>query len=158
MDAPVTEEEMPEIESSVPTFVLTQLDVYHWGPFVGRHCAVIELEGTAIIGPTASGKTTLVDALMTLLTQNPKYNLASTGGHESDRDLISYVRGVSGPGNNSGNTDHITRPGKTVSGICARFSNGEKLLSLAGIFWIEDNSMSTADLQKLWIFSDRDAH
>lgn len=29
---------------------------------------------------------------MTLLCANPRYNLASTGGHESDRDLVSYVR------------------------------------------------------------------
>src|SRR6266567_4348007 len=53
-----------------------------------RHSAQIDLEGTAIIGPTGSGKTTLVDALMTLITATPRYNLASTGGHESDRDLV----------------------------------------------------------------------
>src|SRR5580658_2404313 len=99
------------------TFVLTHLEVFNWGAFAGRHSAQIDLEGTAIIGPTGSGKTTLVDALMTLITANPRYNLASTGGHESDRDLVSYIRGVSGAGNNSGDDEHIARPGKTVSGI-----------------------------------------
>ncbi|MEH6562995.1 MAG: ATP-binding protein, partial [Marinobacter sp.] len=61
-------------------FILTHLDLYNWGPFGGRHCAEIDSKGTAIIGPTGSGKTTLVDALMTLLTHQPRYNLASTGG------------------------------------------------------------------------------
>lgn len=68
------------------------------GGFQGYHRAEIDPSGTAVIGPTGSGKTTLVDALMTLLCANPRYNLASTGGHESDRDLVSYVRGVTGPG------------------------------------------------------------
>src|SRR6185437_15256167 len=93
------------------SYVLTHLDVYDWGTFGGRHSAPIDPAGTAIIGPTGSGKTTLVDALMTLLVANPRYNLASTGGHESDRDLVSYVRGVAGAGNDSNDNEHITRPG-----------------------------------------------
>jgi uncharacterized protein YPO0396 len=136
------------------TFVLTHLEVFNWGAFTGRHSAQIDLEGTAIIGPTGSGKTTLIDALMTLITAHPRYNLASTGGHESDRDLISYIRGVSGAGNNSGDNDHIARPGKTVTGIAARFSNGEKHLSIAAIFALEDSSSAAADLKRLWIFSE----
>ena len=61
--SPVLRAPLPEL-----TFVLTQLDVYNWGAFSGRHTAHFDLEGTAIIGPTGSGKTTLVDALMTLIT------------------------------------------------------------------------------------------
>ena len=75
------------------SFLLTSLEVFNWGPFQGKHRCEIDPHGSAIIGPTGSGKTTLVDALMTLLAPLPKYNLASTGGHESDRDLISYIRG-----------------------------------------------------------------
>src|ERR1700722_13352945 len=112
------------------TFVLTQLEVYNWGAFAGRHVARFELGGTAIIGPTGSDKTTLVDALMTLITANPRYNLASTGGHQSDRELVSYIRGVSGAGNRSGDNEHIARSGKTVSGISARFSDGEQQVTV----------------------------
>jgi len=70
------------------TLRLVQLEVFNWGPFGGLHRAEFDIEGTAIIGPTGSGKTTLVDALMTLLVSQPRYNLASTGGHESDRTLL----------------------------------------------------------------------
>ncbi|WP_162961228.1 ATP-binding protein, partial [Pseudomonas aeruginosa] len=70
------------------TFILTSIELYNWGGFQGYHRAEIDPSGTAVIGPTGSGKTTLVDALMTLLCANPRYNLASTGGHESDRDLV----------------------------------------------------------------------
>ncbi|SOB74793.1 Uncharacterized protein YPO0396 [Marinobacter sp. LV10R510-11A] len=137
-------------------FILTHLDLYNWGPFGGRHCADINSKGTAIIGPTGSGKTTLVDALMTLLTHQPRYNLASTGGHESDRDLISYIRGVSGAGNNSGDNSHIARPGKTVTAVSARFHNGEKAVRIAALFWVEGSSSSASDLKRLWLFSERD--
>ncbi len=138
---------------SVSPFVLTHLDVYDWGAFSGRHCAEIDSQGTAIIGPTGSGKTTLVDALMTLLTTSPRYNLASTGGHESDRDLVSYIRGVSGAGNNSGDNEHIARSGKTVTGIAARFSDGDNALIVGAIFWLDGSSSASADLKRMWIFS-----
>lgn len=134
------------------TFVLTQLEVYNWGAFAGRHVARFELEGTAIIGPTGSGKTTLVDALMTLLTANPRYNLASTGGHQSDRELVSYVRGVTGAGNKSGDNDHIARPGRTVSGISARFSNGTEELTVGALFHLQGTSSAASDLKRWWIF------
>ena len=89
-----------------PSYRLTRLEVFNWGPFAGRHEVGIDGRGTAVIGPTGSGKTTLVDALMTLLVGRPRYNLASTGGHESDRDLVSYVRGVMG-GDGSDGRDEV---------------------------------------------------
>jgi len=137
-------------------YILTWFDLYNWGPFNGLHRAEIDPGGTAIIGQTGSGKTTLVDAFMTLIAQNPKYNLASTGGHESDRDLISYIRGVTGAGNESDNNDHILRPGKTVSGICAQFSDGKDIVQISGIFWVDGTSSASADLKRVWSFS-RDA-
>lgn len=136
-----------------PAYILSAIEVFNWGSFAGRHCASIDAKGTAIIGPTGSGKTTLVDALMTLLTANPRYNLASTGGHESDRDLVTYVRGYSGPGNNSGDNEHIARPGKTVTGIAAIFSAGEQRLCIGAVLAMDDSSSTPADLKKLWIFS-----
>lgn len=146
-------------------FTLSQLDVYNWGPFDGRKGAQIDPKGTAIIGPTGSGKTTLVDALMTLLSAQPKYNLASTGGHESDRDLVSYVRGYAGAGNASGDNEHIARPGKTITAVSASFQQYNiddtnpliHQLTIAAIFWIDGSSSSATDLKKLWIFSTSDS-
>lgn len=138
-------------------YLLKQLSVYNWGPFQGRHQISIDDQGTAIIGATGSGKTTLVDALMTLICANPKYNLASTGGHESDRDLVSYIRGKAGEGN-AVDEKHISRTGKTETGIEAVFSNGEQQISLAGLFWIDSNSSATTDLKRRWIFYQGDEY
>jgi uncharacterized protein YPO0396 len=136
------------------TFILSHLELFNWGGFNGLHQADIDAAGTAIIGPTGSGKTTLVDALMTLLCANPRYNLASTGGHESDRDLVSYVRGVSGPGDGGSGQSHIARPGKTVTAISATLEREGKQVRLGGVLWFEDTSSAATDMKKLWLFSD----
>lgn len=133
-------------------YKLASIELFNWGGFTGYHFADIDPDGTAIIGPTGSGKTTLVDALITLLTHSPKYNLASTGGHESDRDLVSYVRGVTGPGDGL-SQEHISRTGKTITGIAATLTAGNKTARLAALFWFESNSNSAADMKKLWLFS-----
>lgn len=139
-------------EPSSGSYVLTHLDLYDWGAFSGRHNAEIDLAGTAIIGPTGSGKTTLVDALMTLLVASPRYNLASTGGHDSDRDLVSYVRGVSGAGNDGGGNEHIARTGQVVTAIAARFSDGESVVRIGGLFWFDGTSSALVDLKRRWFF------
>jgi uncharacterized protein YPO0396 len=143
-----------EMFSFEPTYHLQRLELYNWGGFSGAQAVDIDPAGTAIVGPTGSGKTTLVDALMTLLTANPKYNLASTGGHESDRDLVSYVRGVSGAGNGTAAQSHVARQGKSISGVCATLASSDSVVRLAGLFWIDSNSLAASDLNKLWLFSN----
>ncbi|MEL5428851.1 ATP-binding protein [Serratia nevei] len=136
------------------SFILTRIELFNWGGFHGLHQAAIHQEGTAVIGPTGSGKTTLVDALMTLLCAKPRYNLASTGGHESDRDLISYVRGVSGPGDGGEGQSHIARPGKTVTGIAVTLEREERQVRLGALLWFDSTSSSVTDMKRLWLFSD----
>lgn len=136
------------------TFILTRLELYNWGGFQGYHRAEIDPAGSAVIGPTGSGKTTLVDALMTLLCASPRYNLASTGGHESDRDLVSYVRGVSGPGDGRAGRSHIARQGKTVTAIAATVERDGQSVRLGAMLWFEGSSSTATELKRLWLFSD----
>ncbi|MDU4254680.1 ATP-binding protein [Pseudomonas sp.] len=140
------------------TFVLTSVEMFNWGGFQRLHRAPIDGAGTAVIGPTGSGKTTLVDALMTLICASPRYNLASTGGHDSDRDLASYVRGVTGPGDGSAGQSHIARSGKTVTGISATLHRESGMVRLGALLWFEGTSSSAADMKKLWIFSTSSDH
>jgi len=140
------------VASKEASYLLHQLEVFNWGPFCGLHRAVFDPNGTAVIGPTGSGKTTLVDALMTLLVAQPRYNLASTGGHESDRTLISYVRGVLG-GDGSGGHEEVLRPGKTTTAISATYCGGEHTIRLAGLLWMDGTSNAADDLKRRWLFS-----
>ena len=146
--------------SANASFILQELHLYHWGAFAGRHQVAIDPGNSAIIGPTGSGKTTLVDALMTLLCASPRYNLASTGGHESDRDLVSYVRGASGQGNDSG--DHIARAGRCTTGVAARLvrqgAAGQETVWLGALLWFDGSSQSASDMQKRWFFAQGAQH
>ena len=146
---------------------LQALHLYHWGAFAGRHQASIDAANTAIIGPTGSGKTTLIDALMTLLCANPRYNLASTGGHESDRDLVSYVRGATGPGHAGEDSDHLARTGRTVTAIAARLVRGEghersdgadATVLIGALFWFDGSSSSVSDMGRRWFFAQGAGH
>jgi uncharacterized protein YPO0396 len=141
-----------DVATKDTSYVLQQLEVFNWGPFRGLHRAEFDPNGTAIIGPTGSGKTTLVDALMTLLVGQPRYNLASTGGHESDRTLISYVRGVLG-GDGSDGREEVARPGKTITAICATYRGGAQKVRLAGLLWTDGASNAADDLRRRWLFS-----
>lgn len=146
--------------SADASFILQELHLYHWGAFAGRHQVAIDPGNSAIIGPTGSGKTTLVDALMTLLCASPRYNLASTGGHESDRDLVSYVRGASGQGNDSG--DHIARAGRCTTGVAAKLvrqgAAGQETVWLGALLWFDGSSQSASDMQKRWFFAQGAQH
>lgn len=145
---------------------LQALHLYNWGAFAGRHQASIDADNTAIIGPTGSGKTTLIDALMTLLCQSPRYNLASTGGHESDRDLLSYVRGATGPGHAGDDSKHLTRNGRCVTAIAARLvrSDGNEdtaasdAVLLGGLFALDGSSSSISDMKRYWFFAQGAGH
>jgi len=136
--------------AGTPGYRLHELHLYNWGAFAGRHQAHIDAANTAIIGPTGSGKTTLIDALMTLLCANPRYNLASTGGHESDRDLVSYVRGASGPGHAGDDSNHLARTGRCVTGIAARLVRGNDAK--------DSLLIGATDLNRRWCFAQGPEH
>ncbi|WP_053843662.1 ATP-binding protein [Paracidovorax avenae] len=147
------------------SYQLQTLHLYNWGAFGGRHQAGIDAANTAVIGPTGSGKTTLIDALMTLLCANPRYNLASTGGHESDRDLVSYVRGATGPGHAGDDSDHLARTGRCTTAVAARLARcsgeggaGEDSVLIGGIFWFDGSSSSVSDMGRRWFFAQGPGH
>lgn len=131
-------------------FVLRELEVFNWGGFHGLHTVKFDEAGSAIVGMTGSGKTTLVDGLMTLLAEHPRYNLASTGGHDSDRSLAAYVRGELG--SDTSEARRMLRPPPTLTGISAVFATSSAQLRLTAVLWY-----SNADeMTKVWItdFSD----
>lgn len=140
-----------------PNWRLHSLHLFNWGGFAGGiHRAEFDGSNSAIVGATGSGKTTLVDALMTLLCATPRYNLASTGGHESDRDLLSYVRGASGPG-------QVQRTGRCVTGLAAELhcpqadGSAERVL-LGAVLWLDGSGSASNDLKRRWLFAQGPGH
>ena len=78
-----------------PGFRLTRLELYNWGTFDRQVWSVDPAgENTLVTGDIGSGKSTIVDAVTTLLLPSQKisYNKAA-GAETKERSLRSYVLG-----------------------------------------------------------------
>ncbi|MEX2534471.1 MAG: ATP-binding protein [Trueperaceae bacterium] len=135
----------PLFASSQAGFRLASLEVLNWGTF---HQKVwrLELDGrnSLLTGDIGSGKSTLVDAVTTLLvpSQRVAYNRAA-GAESRERTLRSYVLGhyksERGDSGNGGRPVALREPG-TYSVILGRFENEalSQTITLAQVFWFKE--------------------
>ena len=133
-------------DESIAGFRLDYLEVYNWGTF---HQKVWKIEphyhNALLTGDIGSGKSTLVDALTTLLVPHNRiiYNKAA-GAEGKERTLYSYVRGEY-----KNEKDDSTQTAKAIalrdensySVLLANFYNHGLLqnITLAQVFWLKDN-------------------
>lgn len=132
-------------DDSLAGFRLSRLEVLNWGTF--DQCVwTLQLDGknALLTGDIGSGKSTLVDAITTLLvpTQRIAYNKAAGAGHK-ERDLRSYVLGhyKSERSDLTGSAKPVSlRTPSTYAVILGVFHNAgyEQTISLAQVFWFED--------------------
>ena len=126
-------------------FRLTRLEVINWGTF-DKRVWTLELNGRngLLTGDIGSGKSTLVDALTTLLVppQRVAYNKAA-GADARERSLRSYVLGhyKSERNETSGNAKPVAlRSASDYSVILGVFHNAgfDQTVTLAQVFWMKD--------------------
>lgn len=130
-------------------FRLHRLEIYNWGTF-DRHVWRIGPEGhnSLLTGDIGSGKSTLVDAVTTLLVPHHRivYNKAA-GAESRERTLYSYIRGEF-----KSEKDQLTRSAKPVA---LRDDNNYTVLlgyfynkgfmqgvTLAQVFWLKDQQQN----------------
>jgi uncharacterized protein YPO0396 len=86
-----------EDEPMLPGYRLHRLEVFNWGTFDGVvHSMTLEGQTSLLVGKNGGGKSTLVDALLTLLVKPGKtrnYNLAA-GAKQTERSEKSYILGA----------------------------------------------------------------
>ena len=128
-------------ETGSSGYRLAHLEVYNWGTFHNKIWKV-NTEGTQslLTGDVGSGKSSLVDAITTLLVPHNKivYNKAA-GAEKQERSLNTYVRGAYG-----NEQDNETQSGKLLtlrdessySVILGVFQNKsmQRTLTLAQVF------------------------
>ena len=139
--APITE--LPQTRS-LAGFRLAKLEVLNWGTFDTRVWSLdLRGENTLLTGDIGSGKSTLVDAVTTLLvpTNRLAYNKAA-GADARERSLRSYVLGhYKSERSDSGAARPVAlRDRDSHSVILGRFENpglGETV-TLAQVFWTKD--------------------
>ncbi len=132
-------------DASLAGFRLTRLEVLNWGTFDQRVWS-LELGGRngLLTGDIGSGKSTLVDAITTLLVpaQRIAYNKAA-GADARERSLRSYVLGHYKSERNeaSGNAKPVAlRDAGSYSVILGVFHNAgfDQTVTLAQVFWLKD--------------------
>lgn len=141
-------------------FRLQRLEVFNWGTFDQR-VWTLALDGrnTLLTGDIGSGKSTLVDALTTLLVpaQRIAYNKAA-GADSKERSLRSYVLGhykserseVTGTARPVPLRDHNSY--SVILGVFYNAGYGQTV-TLAQVFWIKDGMGQPA---RFFVGAERD--
>lgn len=131
---------------------LQYMELLNWGTFNGKIWRITpEGENSLLTGAVGSGKSTVVDALTSLLVPHQRITFNKAAGAESrERNLASYIKG-----NYSSKSDELTNVSKAVTlrytkageatftAIVANFRNTgyETNISLAQLFWIENGGV-----------------
>jgi uncharacterized protein YPO0396 len=152
-----------ELETSAPGrtgFRLARLELYNWGTFHGRAWR-FDLNGdnALLTGDIGSGKSTLVDAVTTLLmpANRISYNKAA-GAEIRERSLRSYVDGhyKSERSETTGTSRPVGLRGtESFSAILGVFGNEgyDQEVSLAQVFWTKDGN--TGQPERFFLTADR---
>ena len=130
-------------DNLLPGFRMQRLEVYNWGTFDGRIWR-LELNGrnALLTGDIGSGKSSLVDAITTLLVRQPQYNKAA-GAEAKERTVKSYVLGYyKSERNDIGGASKpvALRDNTQFSVLLGVFHNAGyvQTVSLAQVFWIKE--------------------
>ena len=144
---------------TTPGFRLHKLEVYNWGTFDKTVWTFSPGGETALLtGDVGSGKSTLVDALTTLLVAPKKttYNKAADSSAK-ERTVASYVRGYFGlkrSAEGSGQPDAL-RDANHYSVLLATFLDRglSQHVTLAQVFWFQDAQRPPA---RFYVVADKE--
>jgi uncharacterized protein YPO0396 len=143
---------MEKIKNTEPGFRLEYLELYNWGTLDGTIERVILNSKTSLLtGANGSGKTTIVDALLTLLVPNTKrfYNQSSGAEQKKERDETSYVLGYYGKSMDEEETEakhQMLRKKSDCSVLVGCFFNADagQYVSLVQVRWFSSTELKRA--------------
>ncbi|MBZ0244381.1 MAG: hypothetical protein K8H85_00390 [Cyclobacteriaceae bacterium] len=138
-------------KSSESGFRLHSYEVWNWGTFDRQSYKIEPLGETSLLtGANASGKTTLIDGLLTLLVPERRMRFYNqTAGLKGERTEDSYVLGEYGENEEAdGKETKKLRPDKSKahSVLLAVFQNESQFVTLAQARWF-----SGAELKRTFI-------
>lgn len=136
------------------SFGLDYVTVYNWGTYDKNPDTIRpELQHSWITGENRAGKSTVLDAVVTLLTPNKKrlYNAASGAEKSSERNERSYIKGAYNQGE-EGAVKYL-RPDEGEYSVligCFRTKLSNRVVCLAQVLWLNDEKVS-----KFFIVSEK---
>ena len=135
--------------SGTAGYRLNYLEIFNWGTFNGRIYRIApQCNNSLLTGANASGKSTLIDALLTVLVPAKKdrfYNQSSGIEKKGDRTEETYVLGNYGNILSEGETttkSQQLRDKSTYSVILASFvNNHQNIVTLFQVRWFVNGEL-----------------
>ncbi|GAA4240130.1 hypothetical protein GCM10022254_63740 [Actinomadura meridiana] len=134
-------------------FRISQVQVLNWGAYSGLQAMTVARSGTAIVGPSGRGKSTLLDAMASVILPNPQeFNQAARDdrGKKRERTVYSYARGHTDQrqdeNRRSATTNYLRPPG------------GPSFPSGAAITWETRDGRRATAFRLAWVGPDADGH
>ena len=128
---------------------LNYMEIYNWGTFNNRIYRIApDGNNSLLTGVNASGKSTLIDALLTLLVPSKKdrfYNQSSGNERKGDRTEETYVLGnygnIQAEGESATKTQQL-RDKRTYSVLLASFANNHNhVVTLFQVRWFVNGEL-----------------
>ncbi|QGF22854.1 ATP-binding protein [Raineyella fluvialis] len=132
---------------------ISAVQVVNWGGYGGHHIMQVRRDGTAILGPTGMGKSTILDAMSAVMMPNPPaFNRAARddGGKRSERTVYSYARGKI--------DDVLTADGRTTRTQYLRPPGDRPFPSAAAITWTNRLDEHVTGARVVWVGADAAAN
>ena len=141
---------------------LARLQVVNWGTFNGSFDLPVPRAGLLVTGPSGSGKSSLLDALASVLVQPRwlQFNAAAQEGGAADRSrsLVSYVRGAykrEADGSTGEVSTTFLRPGATWSAVGLTFDDGRgRVTTVLRLFHLPRGTTASGDLASVFCLAE----
>ncbi|MGO3152033.1 MAG: ATP-binding protein [Galactobacter sp.] len=139
---------------------LARVELINWGTFHGIASLDVARQGHLITGASGSGKSSLLDAIATVLTPRKwlRYNTAAqdAGTRGGDRTLMSYLRGAwskQADDDEDTTVSQYLRRATTFSGLLLRYdyAAGDQgsSVTLARLFHVKGTSTDSSEIKDL---------
>ena len=135
-------------------FRIEQVQVLNWGGYAGLQVMSAGRASTAILGPSGRGKSTLLDAMASVIMPNPQeFNQAARDdkGSKRERTVYTYARGLTvnhqDDNGRSATPSYLRPPGDRgfISGTAITWSTGTgKRLTAFRLAWVAADTTDNA--------------
>jgi uncharacterized protein YPO0396 len=128
---------------------ITQVQVLNWGGYNGLQVMRGGRTSTAILGPTGRGKSTLLDAMASVIMPNPQeFNQAARDdkGLKRERTVYTYARGLT--------VNHQDDNGHSSTPSYLRPPGSPGFVSGAAITWADGTGTQVTAFRLAWVRPD----
>jgi uncharacterized protein YPO0396 len=128
---------------------IDQVQILNWGGYVGLQVMQAGRTSTAILGPSGRGKSTLLDAMASVIMPNPQeFNQAARDdkGRKRERTVYTYARGLT--------VNHQDDNGRSATPSYLRPPGGPGFISGAAITWSTGAGKRLTAFRLAWVGTD----